>query len=32
MYYLIVAIWVVACFIRCVLKPEERVKIKQLLD
>jgi len=32
MYYLIVAVWAVACLIRCVLKPAERVKIKELLD
>ncbi len=32
MYYLIVAVWAVACFVRCVLKPEERYKIRQLLD
>lgn len=31
MFYVIVAIWAVVCFIRCVLTPEERKKFADIL-
>jgi len=31
MFYTIVAVWVVICFVKCVLKPSERAKLKDLI-